>query len=174
MLSGQSGYPLFGVYNGANGGTGAASSSLISLNTWTHLAATFSGGSMTLYMNGVQVGTSSQTVNSVTRTNNFIGRSNWANDGNFSGNIDELRIWNYARSQAQIQASMSAALYGSESGLILYYRFDEGAGSTATNWATATGSASNGALYLSALYSGGAPISEWWRPRRRRLCVVDA
>ena len=152
----------------------ANSPSTVALNTWTHLAGTLSSGTSILYVNGVQVASASGVVvNSVTRTNNFIGRSNWINDGNFSGNIDELRIWNYARSQAQIQASMSAALYGSESGLILYYRFDEGAGSTATNWATTTGSASNGALYLSALYSGGAPISEWRQPRRR-LCVVDA
>ena len=143
-----------------NSNAGAFSSSNISLNTWVHLAGTLSGSTITLYINGVSVASmTGATVNSVTLTLNYIGRSNWASDGNFSGSIDEFRIWNYALSQAQIQASMNAPLQGSESGLILYYRFDEGSGSTAINWASATGAALNGALYQSAAYSSRmAPI----------------
>jgi hypothetical protein len=44
------------------------------------------------------------------------------------GNLDEFRVWNTARSQAEIQANMDNVLTGSESGLVAYYPFAEGSG----------------------------------------------
>jgi hypothetical protein len=61
----------------------------------------------------------------------------------FTGSIDELRIWNTVRSQAQIQQNMNFRLIGNEAGLVGYYRFDEGTGATAID---ATGSGNDGAL----------------------------
>jgi hypothetical protein len=46
------------------------------------------------------------------------------------GQIDEVRIWNTARSASEIQTSMQGKLTGSESGLMGYWPFDEGAGTT--------------------------------------------
>ncbi len=40
--------------------------------------------------------------------------------------VDEVRIWNVARTPAEIQSTMNTALTGSEPGLLLYYDFDEG------------------------------------------------
>jgi hypothetical protein len=48
----------------------------------------------------------------------------------FNGIIDELRIWNVARTQSQIQNDMNRRLTGSEAGLVGYWRFDEGSGNT--------------------------------------------
>ncbi|MBL7931781.1 MAG: T9SS type A sorting domain-containing protein [Bacteroidia bacterium] len=48
---------------------------------------------------------------------------------NFSGLIDDVRIWNVARSVAQVSGNMSACLSGSESGLVAYYNFEDGPGS---------------------------------------------
>ncbi|EDN70577.1 conserved hypothetical protein [Beggiatoa sp. PS] len=42
----------------------------------------------------------------------------------FEGQIDEVRIWNTARTQAEIQANMNITLQGNESGLVAYYPFD--------------------------------------------------
>jgi hypothetical protein len=36
------------------------------------------------------------------------------------GAVDELRIWNIARSQAEIQATMAVHLTGTEPGLVGY------------------------------------------------------
>ncbi len=47
------------------------------------------------------------------------------------GNIDEVRIWNIARTQTQIQADMHRVLKGNEPGLIGYWKFDEGSGQIA-------------------------------------------
>jgi hypothetical protein len=48
----------------------------------------------------------------------------------FNGEIDDFRIWNTARSESQIQSNMYTELEGTESGLMAYYNFEEGAGDT--------------------------------------------
>jgi hypothetical protein len=48
------------------------------------------------------------------------GNNQW-----FHGAIDEVRVWNVARSGVEIAAAMSVPLAGSEPGLIGYWRFDE-------------------------------------------------
>jgi subtilisin-like proprotein convertase family protein len=42
----------------------------------------------------------------------------------FDGQMDDIRIWNIARTQAQIQADMSDRLKGDEPGLVAYWPFD--------------------------------------------------
>ena len=54
----------------------------------------------------------------------------------FNGKIDEVRIWNVARTESQIQNTMNTILspeyYStSDSGLVGYWRLDEGTGQTA-------------------------------------------
>ncbi|NCS11951.1 MAG: hypothetical protein GPJ08_12735 [Microcystis aeruginosa G13-09] len=51
----------------------------------------------------------------------------------FAGKMDEVRIWNKARTQAEIQADMNHQLTGTESGLIGYWQFSEGTGNTVTD-----------------------------------------
>ena len=56
----------------------------------------------------------------------------------FNGKIDEVRIWNVARSQSQIQSTMNTILsqeyYSSpDSGLVGYWRLDDGTGQTAAD-----------------------------------------
>jgi hypothetical protein len=58
-----------------------------------------------------------------------IGWTEGAN-GFWDGQLDEVRIWNTARSADQIQANMHSSLTGAELGLMGYWRFDEGAGTT--------------------------------------------
>lgn len=61
----------------------------------------------------------------------------------FKGSLDEVRIWNVARSQADIQSNMNAALAGTEPGLMGYWPFNEGSGTTT---ADATGHGYTGTL----------------------------
>jgi len=50
------------------------------------------------------------------------------NTASFHGAIDELRIWNVARSQAQLQQDRSELLQGNEANLVGYWTFDEDSG----------------------------------------------
>ena len=46
----------------------------------------------------------------------------------FIGQIDEVRIWKRALTQTEIRNNMSKKLAGTESGLVAYYKMDEGTG----------------------------------------------
>jgi alpha-tubulin suppressor-like RCC1 family protein len=64
---------------------------------------------------------------------NYMGSSH-----PFAGNLDELRIWNIARTPGQIAANMNQPLTGTESNLLACWKLDEGAGAS-TSDATANG-----------------------------------
>ena len=48
----------------------------------------------------------------------------------FVGEIDELRIWNAARTQEEILANMNSELTRNESGLVAYWNFNVQPGET--------------------------------------------
>ena len=74
------------------------------------------------------------------------------------GVVDEVAVWNTARSAEQIQASMYHSLTGAEAGLVGYWRLDEGVGLTAANSA-ATGASYNGTLQNGPTWAvSGAPF----------------
>ncbi len=82
-----------------------------------------------------------------------VGRE--INEGNsaFVGAIDDVRVWNVARSAADIAANRNTALTGSETGLTLNLRFDEASGTAVANSAAATAAATPGGT-LSNLLTG--------------------
>ena len=78
------------------------------INQWTHLATTYDGANMRLYVNGVLVSTQPQTGSlSVSNGALRIGGNNvFAGGEFFHGLIDEVRIYNRALTVDQIQADM--------------------------------------------------------------------
>jgi hypothetical protein len=98
VTGGPGGYPVL-FANGGNLG----SSTLMPLNQWAQLAATQSGTTQTLYLNGQQVGQQTGGPEaSVTRNLNYIGRSNWGSDAYLDGKISQLRMYNRALTSAEI------------------------------------------------------------------------
>ncbi len=99
---------------------------------WTHIAMTYDGVNSAIYFNGIPVATGINSQQSIVNTglNLFIGNiSNGAN-AYFIGSIDEVRIWNRERTQAEIQSTMNSTLgsiyYNSaDSGLVGYWQFEE-------------------------------------------------
>jgi hypothetical protein len=55
----------------------------------------------------------------------------------FGGQLDELRIWSTARTPAELDATASVPLEGTETGLIGYWPFDEFSGALVTDYAGA-------------------------------------
>lgn len=79
----------------------------------THFALVIkggTGGSITLFRNGVQVATNATTLDPATipNLNMWLGRSNWAADPFFNGSFNELRIYDTAQNAAQVAASFGA------------------------------------------------------------------
>lgn len=103
-------------------------------NQWSHVALTYDGTSVTFYLNGALralVGGSGVIGDADAARNDFIIGNRQLAAQLFQGQMDEVRIWNVARSQSEIQAAMNRPLTGSEAGLLGYYRFEEGFGFTA-------------------------------------------
>ena len=104
---------------------------IVSENTWYHVAATYDGSIMRLFLDGTEVAslakTGSITTNSAVET--WIGGNPpLGTNRPWPGGIDEVRIWNVARTQAQLQSASSYELLGTEPGLQAYYKFNETSG----------------------------------------------
>ncbi|MFJ6662192.1 LamG-like jellyroll fold domain-containing protein [Streptomyces sp. NPDC091377] len=98
-------------------------------NSWAHVAASFDGTTATLYVDGAFSGGGPLASSGDGTALLHIGAK--AHGPFFSGIIDEVRIWNRARGQSEIQEDRGHRLIGNEPGLAAYYRFDEGTGTTA-------------------------------------------
>jgi uncharacterized repeat protein (TIGR02543 family) len=113
--------------------TGVKTTSIIPINTWTHLAGTYDGTNLKIYVNGVLENTV-PTTGSI-RTSNlplFMGKAPWTPNNNLNGQMDEVRVWNVARTQAQIVETMKKSLVGNETGLVGYWSFNEALGAATT------------------------------------------
>ncbi|KAA5534194.1 LamG domain-containing protein, partial [Roseiconus nitratireducens] len=110
-------------------------SNALSLNEWQHFAVTITpGGDLKLFKNGTEIGSTTITVPSNgVRSRNYFGHSQYVNDANFYGTIDDYRLWSVARTPAEIAANYNQMLTGSEAGLIGYWQFEETAGLVAAN-----------------------------------------
>ncbi|HYT58842.1 MAG TPA: tandem-95 repeat protein [Haliangiales bacterium] len=86
------------------------SPSSLALNTWTHLAGTYDGAMMRLYINGVQVASQAQTGNILTSTDPLQIGGDSLYGQYFQGMIDEVRVYNRALSQSEIQSDMNTPI----------------------------------------------------------------
>ena len=98
------GRPLGQVFIG--GERNAVGSSLLPLNVWSHLATTFDGSVVRLYVNGTLVGSSAVSGSMAASTGSLRigGNSVWSEW--FAGLIDEVRLYNRALSAGEIQQDM--------------------------------------------------------------------
>jgi hypothetical protein len=98
-------------------------------NVWQHYAFTWDGTNLNVYLNGnvVVSGTATGTFTTTTAVAFNIGYSPFPNTSFYClGGIDEVTLWNKALSQTEIQDMMTNELTGSETGLQLYYKFNQG------------------------------------------------
>ena len=155
LTEGTTGRPHFNVVRFFDTSHGITAPDALPLNQWTHLACVLSGTTGTIYVNGSAVASGLMNrPRAISRAGCYLGRSNWARDSYANANFDEVRIWNVARTAAQIQEAMRRQLFGNESGLIDYYRFDETTGpsaSSGTGNPTHTATLVNGPAWMSVI-----------------------
>ncbi|GIV28724.1 MAG: hypothetical protein KatS3mg027_2538 [Bacteroidia bacterium] len=104
----------------------------IPLNKWSHIAVSYTFGSSTsikMYVNGVL--TTGSWVNGTGAeipdnddTGIYIGRNPWAGE-EFTGSIDDVKLYKYIRNTRQIREDMHA---GRKNNPIGYWSFDEAGG----------------------------------------------
>jgi len=115
-------------------------------NQTYHIAFVKNGLTGTYYVNGQPAGTI--TAWSDVHYDNdsvYLGSNFRDNNNYYNGYMDEVRIWNVARTQSEIQTYMSKKLTGQEDGLAVYWDFDENI--TATTVFDLTGNCPDGTLY---------------------------
>jgi hypothetical protein len=105
---------------------------------WMHIALVHNAGTLKLYRNGVEAASIASGNTYVFPGGNpvlFMGGVIFSSTRNYTlqGQIDELRLWNTARSAAEIQNDIFAIFTGGEPGLAAYYRMSDGAGTTLTD-----------------------------------------
>ncbi len=123
----------------------------ISANTWSHIALVYANSLYTLYVNGVSVATYSGGISFQTNATQFYLGTGY--NGHWNGKIDEVRVWNIARSANQINNNMYVDLSGTEAGLLAYYNMNQGTanGSNTSSLTDKTSNALNGTLTNFAL-----------------------
>ena len=92
------------IVNGAH--TEAFGTGVLPTGTFTHLAATYDGATLKLYVGGTLVGSKAATGAITTSTNPLQIGGDSIYSQYFAGVIDEVRIYNTALTQAQIQTDM--------------------------------------------------------------------
>ncbi len=119
-----------------------------------HVAITRSGALITFYVDGTNVGTvsSSRSLNSTGPL--YIGYDSYDNSS-FNGSMNEARLWNIARTQAEIANNATVALDAASAGLIGLWRFNEVNSQTVTD---ASATANNGFLGSNIAADGTDPI----------------
>jgi hypothetical protein len=85
-------------------------SAALPANTWTHLAETYDGSLLRLYVNGIQVGSQPLTGPLATSTNPLEIGGDSIYGQFFRGTVDEVRVYNVALTPTQIQADMATPL----------------------------------------------------------------
>lgn len=103
------------------------SGTFVADGNWHHVAASYAAnGTLSLYVDGLLKASASMTLNT-TGTNLRIGRRAVPSSGeNFKGNIDEVRIWNRALCQSEIQNNMNGEIATTAPGLVANYHFNQG------------------------------------------------
>lgn len=148
------------------------------LGQWNHVAATYDGFFMKIYINGALSAVSEVVGNYTSNTNNITIGNREGLSQFYKGSIDELRIWNRAQSQCEIINNMKTCeLNGANNGLAQqvglasYYRFNQGLtgldNTPYTTLADSSGHANNGTLYNFALTG---TTSTWIDGKVNGLC----
>ncbi|GAB2534717.1 hypothetical protein GCM10027189_14900 [Rufibacter soli] len=103
------------------------------LNAWTHVAATLQNGTMRLFINGLEVGSTASAgtppVNQVPFTiGGVIDGANYC--CGMKGNLMQASVWSKALTAAEISALAQTGPVANAAGLVAYWKMDEGKGQT--------------------------------------------
>ena len=129
-------------------------SGAISPTLWTHIAVTYDGANRRHYINGALAGTRAETGPLTTDTSEVRIGSDSLYPYTPAGSIDEVNLWNVARTQAQIQQDLAAPITGPVQGLLAVWSFNGKPNDAVAVY--------NGTLTGAATFSAPAPPAGSW------------
>ena len=144
-----------------------------------HIAASFDGDSIRLYVDGALTGAAAWTLGSLYfgTEDLLIGADNWGCGyyRRFDGFIDDVRLWNVARTREQIANAMNCSLTGHEKGLVAYWPFDDSSLTDVTgNGHTGAAVGTAGAVSYGALVPlSTCTVGIWDRPGSASAVSLD-
>jgi len=139
------------------------------VDSWTHVATIYDRDSdlYEVYMNGIRAGSAAVSAFALSAigvpAHLSLGQRYFNSESNFRGQIDELRLWNKPLSSRDVIAKFRTPRVGdssvdlSDSGLLVYWRFDENDGLSAFDSAPTAG------RQVGTLFGGAS----WVGPLRR-------
>ena len=149
--------------NGNSKVRAADGSTTLGTGNWYHMACTYDGSTLILYIDGQQVATESGSydLRNINFSNSYIGRSQYS-DPDLDAKVDDVRVYSTALSQSEIQT-----IYETKARLDDGHRFhghslEEGAyedfetGSFGENW-----NVSNATISSNRQYEGTYSFGSW-------------
>ena len=129
------------------------------IDLWTFITVTYDGGTKAIYRDGELLGTNNGNGGNIIYSPGSFRIGSFDNNGvseeHYSGNIDDVSIWDYDLESAEIQQYMDCPPVGNEEGLLGYWNFEEGSGTTLTTDQTSNGN--DGTLNGGVTWSADVP-----------------
>lgn len=120
------------------------------LNQWTHASATYDGYYMRIYLNGILAASTEASGDITTNTNNLVLGQQPGFVEYFKGKVEETKLWSRALNQCEIINNMNCELQPAQTGLVAYYKFNQGyvnaPNTTETRLVDASSNGNNGTL----------------------------
>ena len=134
-------------------------------STWHHAAATYDGSTWNLYLDGALDGTlavgkpANAQTNSLSTVGSALTTAGVA-AGFFAGTVDEVRIWDVARTGPEILAAKDSEIAGAQTHLLGRWGMNEASGATAADSAgNGIGGVVVGGATRVAGFPGGSPAN---------------
>lgn len=110
----------------------------LSTSTWHHVAVVYAAASgvATFYVDGSSAGTASggpSSIHNSTADFQIGGFQSGGGSPYFDGLIDDVRVWNIARTATQISDDMSREINGNETGLVGYWKLNNSLADSSAN-----------------------------------------
>ena len=132
----------------------------LTLGAWHHVAMTYDGASFNLYIDGVLDGAHPVSITPCQATGPVMFGWGGFVYSPFDGALEEARIWSVARTETEIREGMHRTMTGAEPGLVAYWQFNEGTGTTAADVVGGhDGALVGGAPWESSLVPVGGGVS---------------
>jgi hypothetical protein len=123
-----SGHITFELWSGGLQ-AGIGSSKPLNDGLWHHVSGVKTSTQVEMFVDGVSQGTSPHVLGTLSNDEPLhFGSASAPKQWHYQGLMDDVRIWNSARTQQEIETDMSRELTGAEESLAGYWQFQEGEG----------------------------------------------